>query len=91
MYDVIAVSFQRCAYPVRILTRHQFRVDCDAYHLSIHKLFVLNTAYGLLVGAFSFLGLRMFSYSPYAALICGLPLSVSLMLVIGLPIMPEDN
>lgn len=61
------------------------------YHLSVPKLFFLNAAYGFVLGAFSFLALRLSSYSPFAALVCGVPLSVALMLIFGIPVFPDEN
>ncbi|KAF9647381.1 hypothetical protein BDM02DRAFT_3129801 [Thelephora ganbajun] len=37
-----------------------FRIDHDMYYLSVPKPFILSTAYGFVLGAFSFLGLRCF-------------------------------
>jgi len=61
------------------------------YHLSVHKLFFLNTAYGFVIGAFSFLWLRTISYSPLAALIGSFPLALALLLIVGIPVQPRGN
>ena len=45
---------------------------------------MLNLAYGFIIGAFSFLGLRALSYSPLAALIGSFPLALALLLVNGI-------
>lgn len=71
-------------------TQYQFRVDRNIYHLSVDRLFLLNLAYGFILGAFSFLMLCMFSYRPVGALICSVPLSLALVVVFGLPIFYEE-
>lgn len=61
------------------------------YHLSVSKLFLLNVACGFVLGAVSFLSLRTLAYRPFAALVCSLPLSLALLVVFGLPILPEEG
>lgn len=62
------------------------------FHLSVPKPFLLNIAYGFLLGAFSFLTLRALAYRPLGALIGSFPLSLALLLVIfGPSIPPGEN
>ncbi|KAF9642435.1 hypothetical protein BDM02DRAFT_3133091, partial [Thelephora ganbajun] len=67
-----------------------FRIDRDVYYLSVPKPFILSTAYGFVLGAFLFLGLRVLSYSLLAALICSVPLSLALVLIAGIFVSPNS-
>ncbi|KAF9646723.1 hypothetical protein BDM02DRAFT_3130190 [Thelephora ganbajun] len=67
-----------------------FHVNDDVYRLSVPKPIILNTAYGFVWGALSFLWLRTLSYSPLGAFICAPLLSLALVLVFGNPVWPEE-
>ena len=56
------------------------------YHLSVSKVFLVNLAYGIILGVSPYLGLSALSYSPHVALICSLSLSLALLLVGGIPL-----
>lgn len=83
--NLIIVSADE-VYTFQILIQPQFRVDHNAYHLSVAKVIFSNAACGFVLGSFSFLGLRVLSYSPLAALIGGIPLALALILVFGVPV-----
>ena len=73
-------------YFLQCLIQHQFHVDHRMYHLSIAKVLIFGTAYGFVLGAFSFLGLRVLSYSPLAALIGSIPLGLAMILTFEVPV-----